>query len=180
VPGSKFSSAGQASAIVAETEHQENVLCPQCGTRHSQRANHPSKVLHNKELLRKQQAIMQVAKLWIGESKEGVHFFCPGCNQVHGITTKPEVWTFNGDFQKPTFSPSVLVRSGHYIQNKEPGNCWCDFEKRTGMNSGFKCFICHSFVKDGRIQLLDDCSHSLAGQTVDLPPWMPLTADNDG
>ena len=28
---------------------------------------------------------------------------------------------------------------------------------------------CHSFVTDGRIQFLADCTHPLAGQTVDLP-----------
>jgi hypothetical protein len=29
--------------------------------------------------------------------------------------------------------------------------------------------VCHSFVTDGRIQFLSDCTHELAGQTVDLP-----------
>ena len=28
---------------------------------------------------------------------------------------------------------------------------------------------CHSFIKDGQIQFLGDCTHSLAGQTVALP-----------
>jgi hypothetical protein len=27
------------------------------------------------------------------------------------------------------------------------------------------------FVTDGRIQFLGDCTHALAGQTVDLPDW---------
>lgn len=36
-------------------------------------------------------------------------------------------------------------------------------------------FVCHSFVTDGRIQFLSDCTHSLAGQTVDLPE-MPAGA----
>jgi len=29
--------------------------------------------------------------------------------------------------------------------------------------------ICHSFIRDGKIQFLGDCTHALAGQTVDLP-----------
>lgn len=33
-------------------------------------------------------------------------------------------------------------------------------------------YTCHSFVTDGRIQFLGDCTHSLAGQTVDLPDWV--------
>jgi hypothetical protein len=28
---------------------------------------------------------------------------------------------------------------------------------------------CHSFVVDGQIQFLGDCTHKLAGQTVPLP-----------
>lgn len=31
--------------------------------------------------------------------------------------------------------------------------------------------VCHSFVTDGCIQYLGDCTHRLAGQTVDLPAW---------
>ena len=31
------------------------------------------------------------------------------------------------------------------------------------------CRVCHTFVTDGRIQFLSDCTHALAGQTVDLP-----------
>jgi hypothetical protein len=29
--------------------------------------------------------------------------------------------------------------------------------------------VCHSFVTDGKIQFLGDCTHALAGQTVELP-----------
>jgi hypothetical protein len=28
--------------------------------------------------------------------------------------------------------------------------------------------LCHTFVTDGQIQYLGDCTHALAGQTVDL------------
>ncbi len=31
--------------------------------------------------------------------------------------------------------------------------------------------VCHTFVTDGRIQFLGDCTHVMAGQTVDLPVW---------
>ncbi len=29
--------------------------------------------------------------------------------------------------------------------------------------------LCHSFVRDGRIEFLGDCTHKLAGQTIELP-----------
>lgn len=31
--------------------------------------------------------------------------------------------------------------------------------------------ICHSFITDGEIQFLNDCTHKLAGHTVDLLEW---------
>ena len=31
--------------------------------------------------------------------------------------------------------------------------------------------VCHSFVRNGRIEFLGDCTHGLAGKTVDLPKW---------
>jgi len=71
-----------------------------------------------------------------------VLFGCNGCDEWHGID--PSRWTWNSNLDLPTFSPSVLVRYGD--------------DRR-----------CHSFVRDGQIQYLGDCTHALAGQTVDLP-----------
>lgn len=84
-----------------------------------------------------------------------VHFRCPGCNDIHGVVVDaPDCWGWNGNLDRPTFTPSVLVRYG----NSEPGPL--------GVRA-----VCHSFVTDGRIQYLSDSTHALAGQTVDLPPW---------
>lgn len=69
----------------------------------------------------------------------GYVIFCPGCNHGHVYDSR---WTFNGDLEKPTFSPSYLA--------KRPG------------------LVCHSFVSDGKIQFLNDCTHALAGKTVEL------------
>jgi hypothetical protein len=71
------------------------------------------------------------------------HFFCPGCKHGHAFNA---TWTYNGDGDKPTVSPSIKVTGG-----ADPAYC------------------CHSFIRDGRIEFLSDCSHDLAGQTVDLP-----------
>jgi hypothetical protein len=38
-----------------------------------------------------------------------------------------EGWTFNGDFVKPTFTPSILVRSGHYMEGHTGDSCWCTY-----------------------------------------------------
>jgi hypothetical protein len=104
-------------------------------------------------------------------------FDCPGCGEVHVLPVGPAAngvsrptWGYNGDPARPTFTPSVLARNGHHVDGDRK-ECWCNFEQRTGRRSPFKCGICHSFVTDGQIQFLDDCTHALAGQTVPLPDW---------
>jgi hypothetical protein len=61
-------------------------------------------------------------------------------------------WGWNGSLDKPTFTPSILVKANYTSPNRLDD-------------------ICHSFVTDGKIQFLGDCTHELAGQTVDLPDW---------
>lgn len=93
-------------------------------------------------------------------------FLCPGCNERHSVN---HLWEFNGNFLSPTFSPSILATSGHHTPGHDGKSCWCTFNVGDPDETRFKCFRCHSFVTDGKIQFLDDCSHAMAGQTVDLP-----------
>lgn len=87
-----------------------------------------------------------------------VWFACPGCGENHGLPvgdgTRHPRWTFNGDKQKPTLTPSILARTGPWVSGPKQG----------------QTEICHSYVRDGQIQFLGDCTHKLAGQTVPLPP----------
>lgn len=103
----------------------------------------------------------------------GLQFFCPGCKEDHivwvGGGSGPR-WTYNGNPERPTFAPSILIRSGHFASHwKEGDSCWCTWREEEGEDPGFACGICHSFVTDGAIQFLPDCTHALAGQTVQLP-----------
>jgi len=63
---------------------------------------------------------------------------------VQGNTTRRGTgrWTWNGSTDAPTIMPSVRTRGGD--------------------------FLCHSWVTDGKVQFLGDCTHDLKGQTVDL------------
>lgn len=105
----------------------------------------------------------------------GIKFMCPGCRwpddgrpmgtilpvswlppgetQESPYNAGKPHWGFNGDFEKPTLTPSVL-------------KSWPEGPERTPK-------VCHSFVTDGRIQFLGDCTHKFAGQTVDLPEIEP-------
>ncbi len=82
-------------------------------------------------------------------------FFCPGCECGHYVRVQGPgpTWEFNGDIEKPTVTPSILVT-------------WDEGEARVKK-------ICHSFVVLGKIRFLDDCTHKLRSQTVDLPEWEP-------
>ncbi len=86
-----------------------------------------------------------------GEAK-AVSFWCPGCEEMHMIVVERwsgqgPVWGWDGNIVAPTFSPSI--------------RCYRDLP--TGN------ILCHSFIRNGRIEFLGDCTHSLKGQTVDLP-----------
>lgn len=87
-------------------------------------------------------------------------FHCPACNTDHTISVGPKSywpirWQFNGDYNKPTISPSVLVT--------------CDIPADVRIEPNIR--RCHSFVRDGNIQYLGDCTHAMAGQTVELPDY---------
>lgn len=98
----------------------------------------------------------------------GLMFWCPGCDGAHAVRTGEgggPRWGYNGDPDKPTFTPSILVRGFDRLSDDEHARVMAgeDVEPRPT--------VCHSFVTDGRIQFLGDCTHALAGQTVDLPEF---------
>lgn len=72
---------------------------------------------------------------------------CPVQIRVSG--THYPVWGWNGDRYNPTFSPSILTRLPWGEDRQEIRN--------------------HVFVKNGIIQYLSDCTHELAGKSVELP-----------
>ncbi|WP_370313490.1 DUF6527 family protein [Sagittula sp.] len=85
-----------------------------------------------------------------------VSFECPGCGWTHVLnldTNRRPAWSFNGDLARPTITPSI--------------NAWLED------GNGNVKKRCRSWVRDGRIQFLGDCTHALRGQTVDLPEIQP-------
>jgi hypothetical protein len=99
----------------------------------------------------------------------GYAFWCAGCGETHGVrvgVADRPCWTFDGNVDRPTFSPSILV-TGLQSINDERGD-WTG-EYRRGPDGKPLKLTCHSFVTAGRMQFLADCTHALAGQTIDLP-----------
>ena len=84
---------------------------------------------------------LQSGSLWV---------HCPGCGIIHrAVVDGSRAWAWNGNEEEPTLSPSLLV-TGEF---------------------GGEPLRCHSFIRAGQIQFLDDCLHHLKGQTVPLPAW---------
>ena len=97
------------------------------------------------------------------KNQNGVHaawmFYCPACRCYHSFD---ERWEFNGNVDKPTFSPSLLVRF------RRPKGYTNDNPAPMGYDGPYENMVCHSFVTDGRIRFLSDCTHELAGQTINM------------
>ncbi len=89
-------------------------------------------------------------------------FVCPGCKEIGGtglhmlpVNTdkKHPAWEWDRNFERPTLAPSILTRMGP-AENQA---------------------ICHSFLRGGVFEFLNDSTHSLAGTHApmpDLPDWV--------
>lgn len=85
-------------------------------------------------------------------------FNCPGCDEEHkiyiakGKHPRP-VWQWNNSLEVTTITPSIRVKGTR------------------GLKENVRDFMCHSFITDGKIKFLTDCTHKLKGQTVELPEY---------
>ena len=78
-------------------------------------------------------------------------FYCPGCKMHHQVPTKGSGrpnWEFNGDLEKPTFKPSLMMR---YPKGKKQIE-----------------FVCHLFIRNGKIEYCNDSSHVYKGRTIKM------------
>jgi hypothetical protein len=111
-----------------------------------------------------------------GDGKQlGLMIYCPACKSSHAFLVNSNIpgqnWSLDGNMERPTFSPSMLVRGTMYPS----GSQWPNEDEHKRLMSGedmrsqMKPYVCHSFVRDGKIQYLNDCTHALKGQTIDLP-----------
>lgn len=84
-------------------------------------------------------------------------FWCPACGFIHQLD---ERWKVGGTPESPTVEGSYLQYGSEADLEAMPR--------------------CHLFIRDGQLQYLSDCSHSMAGQTIpmpDLPRWVYSTDD---
>lgn len=87
---------------------------------------------------------------------------CPGCGCAHGLREGPGGrlvafegdggWSWNGDLERPTVSPSLKHTYSFSAEERE---------RR----------VCHYFIRDGQLEFCPDSTHELAGQVVPMTPW---------
>lgn len=111
---------------------------------------------------------MKTELLKDANGNETLLFHCPGCECLHGpIVTAPAgtrpAWRWNGDRDRPTLSPSIRVQGTVPLTEDE-------YQRVIrGEKVEPKPLLCHTFVRDGQIEFLPDCTHALAGKTVPIP-----------
>lgn len=62
----------------------------------------------------------------------GYSYWCQGCGSMHTVRTDgpTAIWGFDGNVDAPTFTPSVLTTSGHYVPSHQRGSpCWCTYNR---------------------------------------------------
>lgn len=104
--------------------------------------------------------IVSERQVIIGDKIQKRHYYwCPGCDTLHGIAILPDRqdngagWSFSGTLECPTYSPSQLTK---YMRGTGSGDS--------------KEFVCHTYIRNGQIEFLNDCTHELKGKTVPIPP----------
>jgi hypothetical protein len=83
------------------------------------------------------------------------------------VTDPP--WQVTGTNETLTISPSVLVYGHKKFINED-----LEWDALLAPENITTSPGCHSFVRNGHIEFLSDCTHELAGQTValpELPEW---------
>jgi len=84
------------------------------------------------------------------ENHRHFYFYCPGCKRLHCYNVNHKnsngaLWSFNGDFEVPSFSPSL-----RYL----------------GYPTGT---LCHLFLTNSTLVYCSDNPHDHNGKTIPLP-----------
>jgi hypothetical protein len=88
--------------------------------------------------------------------------WCPACEEMHHL---PDSWSFNGNVDKPTFTPSFLNRG---LRRTFVNGQWVGDWIRDSDGNPIP-FICHYILTDGTLNYCGDCTHAMAGKSMPLP-----------
>jgi hypothetical protein len=88
-----------------------------------------------------------------------LYFFCPGCREFHSIHTDKVnqdgvKHILTGTLERPTITPMISRQIEKFNVSKHAHN----YDHR-----------CNSFITDGNIRFLENCTHAFAGKVIELP-----------
>ena len=95
--------------------------------------------------------------------KGGYAHWCPACEEAHVL---PDTWSFDGDLERPSFSPSFKHEGVRRVF--DPDGRWTGEWVRNADGSVVP-FTCHYNLKAGILEFCQDCTHSMANSRVPLP-----------
>lgn len=107
----------------------------------------------------------------------GFAWWCPACAEMHPL---PDGWTFDGNVNSPTFSPSFRHGPSIMAVTNDKGEWngrWWALDKsgqkveRTCLEDDDKpvMWCCHYIVTAGQVAYCGDCTHAMANQTIAMP-----------
>jgi|JI9StandDraft_1071089.scaffolds.fasta_scaffold37713_3 hypothetical protein len=88
------------------------------------------------------------------QTESSLRFKCPACGEH---TVPVPRWQLSGSVESPTIRPSLVETVNPPGPDHRPH---------------IPTTVCHSLVTNGKIEFLADCTHNLAGQTLELSEFI--------
>lgn len=109
---------------------------------------------------------------FLRKTESGHMHWCPACKEMHPL---PDSWQFNGNIEKPTFTPSFKHEGLKTV--RDSNGVWLGEWERDSQGNTIK-EVCHYILTDGILNFCGDCTHSMAGQSVPLAALPEYYRDN--
>lgn len=100
---------------------------------------------------------------YLRKTESGYTHWCPACKEMHPL---PNGWNFNGNVDRPTFTPSF--KHDGLKTMKDSNGQWTG-EWEYAANGDPIREVCHYILTDGILNFCSDCTHSMAGKSEPIP-----------
>lgn len=105
---------------------------------------------------------MGQASKFLRKTERGYAHWCQACKEMHPL---PSSWTFNGNVDCPTFSPSFKHEGLKTV--KDENGKWTGEWVLDANGNGIP-EICHYILTDGIVHYCGDCTHDFKNRSVPI------------